>query len=75
MAKDFRAVMDELGAKIGAEEMAAELGVSLQRVKQARLEEGNPGRRPAPEGWEKAASKLAKRQAARFQRLAESLGS
>ena len=73
MAKDFRAVMEDLGARIGAEEMAAELGCSLQTVKQARMEAGKPGRRPAPEGWEKAASKLAKRQAAYFQRLADKL--
>jgi hypothetical protein len=74
MAKDFRAVMAELGAKIGADEMAAELGVSLQTIKQARMEADSAGRRPAPEGWEKAARKLAQRQAAYFQRLAEKLG-
>jgi len=73
MAKDFRGVMDELTAKIGAEDMAAELGVSLQRVKQARLGEDSAGRRPPPDGWERAARKLAQRQAAYFQRLADRL--
>jgi hypothetical protein len=74
MAKDFRAVMAELGTKVGAEDMAGELGVGLQRVKQARLGEGSPGWRPAPEGWERAARRLAQRQAAYFQKLADKLG-
>ncbi len=73
MAKDFRAIMEELGVRIGADEMAAELGVGLQRVKQARMEANKPGRRPAPEGWEKAARKLALRQAAHFQKVADKL--
>jgi hypothetical protein len=65
--------MDELGARIGAEDMATELGCSLQAVKQARLGGEARGRRPAPEGWEKAARKLAKRQAAHFQRIVDQL--
>lgn len=73
MAKDFRSVMEALGAKIGAEQMAAELSCSVQAIKQARLGEGSPGRRPAPEGWEKAAKRLAERQEAHFKRLAEKL--
>jgi hypothetical protein len=73
MAKDFKATMEALGAKIGAEEMAAELGCALQTVKQARLGEKSPGRRPAPPGWEKAAKSLAERQAAYFRKLAASL--
>ena len=73
MAKDFPAIMAELGAKIGAEEMAAELGVSLQTVKQARLGTDSLGKRPAPAGWEKAARKLAQRQADYFRKLADKL--
>ena len=65
--------MEDLGARIGAEEMAAELGCSLQTVKQARMEANKAGRRPAPEGWERAAKRLALRQAAHFQRLADKL--
>ena len=74
MAKDFRATMEALGAKIGSEEMAAELGCSLQTVKQARLGEGSSGKRSAPPGWESAAQKLADRQAAYFKKLAATLG-
>jgi hypothetical protein len=73
MAKDFRATMEALGTKIGSGQMAAELGCSRQAVKQARLAEGNPGRRPAPPGWEQAAKKLAEQQAAHFEKLAASL--
>jgi hypothetical protein len=73
MALDFRATMFALGSRVRAEDVAAELGVSLQRIKQARLEEGNRGRRPPPDGWKKAAKKLAERQAENLQKLAAML--
>ena len=70
---EFRAAMEALTAKIGSEEVAAELGCSLQTVKQARMGADSPGSRPPPHGWETAAKTLALRQAAYFQRLAEKL--
>jgi hypothetical protein len=73
MALDFRATMFALGSRVRAQDVAAELGVSLQRIKQARLEVGHGGRRPPPDGWKSAAKKLAERQAENLLKLAAML--
>jgi hypothetical protein len=73
MAKDFRAVTEALFARVGVEDLAAEIGCSGQTVKQARMAGESSGRRSPPPGWEGAARKLAERQAAHFKKLAASL--
>lgn len=69
MAERFRIVTDELFAKLGAGDLAGEMGVSTQAVKQARMGKGANGYRPAPGGWEKAVVKLIDRRIAQLARL------
>ena len=49
------------------------LGIDVQRIRQARLAEGHPNRRPAPDGWEKPIAKLARERAGELVKLAEEL--
>jgi hypothetical protein len=68
---DFKAATDSLFIRVTAEDMAKEAGISLQGVRQARI--SGSGRRSPPPGWEKAAARLAQKQAAHFTKLAERL--
>lgn len=70
---NFRKATDALLASITLEDLATALGASLQAVRQARMDEGSSGHRRPPEGWERAAAKLARRQAAKLEKLAASL--
>jgi hypothetical protein len=45
MAKNFRLVTNELFEKTGAEELAAQIGCSVQSVKQARMDVASPSHR------------------------------
>jgi hypothetical protein len=73
MAMGFKAATDLLFEKIGAEELAAELGCSPQAIKQARMAEGASGRRSPPPGWEAALSQLARQRATALAKLADRL--
>jgi hypothetical protein len=73
MAIDFKAATDTLFAKTGAEELAGELGCSLQAIKQARMDGEGRGYRSPPPGWEAAAARLARQKAAQLQKLADRL--
>lgn len=73
MAKYFRDVTEALFSRVRVEDFAEEIGCSHQAIKQARMGEGTVGWRTPPPGWEKAAKKLAERQAAHFKKLAASL--
>jgi hypothetical protein len=75
MAKSFRAVTDELFNKLGAEDLAGEIGCSLGAVKQARMDPSSRSYRQPPSGWQEAAQKLAEAQAVHFTRLADRLKS
>lgn len=66
---DFREAMDAVG--VSATELGEELGVSPQSIYQARLEPGNPGRRPPPKGWEKVLARLARERCPELKRVAE----
>ena len=73
MAKSFRDITDDLFSKIGAEDLAMELGCAVGSVKQARMDQTSPSYRNPPPGWEKAAAKLARDRAAYFTALAKKL--
>lgn len=73
MTENFRAVTDQLLAKLGAEDLAAEIGCSVQAVKQARMDESSPSYRRPPSGWERAVRKLALARAGALTKLAEKL--
>lgn len=67
---NFRKATDELLASVTLEDLASAMGVHVQAVRQARAQECSAGFRRPPAGWEKAAAKLARRQAERLERLA-----
>lgn len=70
---EFRKATDELLSSLTAEDLAKEIGCSKQSVKQARMKSDSASYRSPPDGWEKAAAKLADRQAAKLSRLADQL--
>jgi len=57
---DFRTAANILGQQITTAEMAEALGMSSHSIRQARLQEGAPGYRKPPEGWQRAFLSLAK---------------
>lgn len=61
---------DELFSAVTAEELAAEIGVSVSTVKKSRMK---TPQRPPPEGWEAAVLRLAEKRIAYFTKLAAKL--
>ncbi len=70
---NFRKATDELIATVTLEDLATALGVSLQAVRQARAAEGTTAYRSPPKGWEQAIVRIAKKQASRYEKLADKL--
>lgn len=70
---DFKEATDVLFDRVTHDELAAEMGVSVAAIRQARLGDTAQAHRNAPEGWEKAVKRLAERQARRYRLLAEKL--
>ncbi len=67
---DFKTAMNELTKHVGLRELAEELGVSPDRLFWALMtKNGSP-----PEGWQKAAAKVARRRAKELEQLAKELG-
>jgi hypothetical protein len=56
---DFRTAANLRGQQITTADMAEALGVSPHSVRQARLQDGAPGFRKAPEGWPQVFARLA----------------
>jgi hypothetical protein len=67
---DFKEATDRLVERVLHEELAAELGVSLQTIRQARMSPDSPSYRKPPKGWEGAVQKLATRRVVELTRLA-----
>jgi hypothetical protein len=57
---DFRTAANVLGQQITTADMAEALGVSPHSVRQARLQDGAPGFRKPPDGWQQVFVRLAK---------------
>jgi hypothetical protein len=70
----FKEATDALAGGVTHEELAAELGISVQRIRQARLEPGSAGYRPAPAGWEGAVARLARKRGGELEALARKFG-
>jgi len=73
MALDFRGATEALFDRVTIEDLAAELDLKPQTIKQARLAEDANGHRSPPANWEAAVVRLAKRRAEQFRKLAERL--
>ena len=70
---NFKEATDGLFDRISHEGLADALGVSVASIRQAQLRDDAKAHRTPPEGWEKAAIRLAERQIAHFNRLAAAL--
>jgi hypothetical protein len=70
---NFKKATDELLASVTLQDLADALGVSVQSVRQARVEEGSSAHRSPPPEWERGVSRLATKRSERLQRLAGTL--
>jgi hypothetical protein len=68
---DFRKATDELCAVITHDDIARELGVSVQSIRQARMNRETNGQRSPPDHWKEAVSRLAEKRIAQFRSLIE----
>jgi hypothetical protein len=70
---DFRQATDGLCAKLDHDDVARALGVSLQTVRQARLQPGGNAHRSPPPGWRDTVIRLAEEKVGQYRRLIEQL--
>jgi hypothetical protein len=70
---DFRQATDGLCSKVDHEDVARALGVSLQAIRQARLQPAAKAHRSPPAGWRDAVVRLAEEKVAHYRRLIEKL--
>jgi hypothetical protein len=70
---DFKTATDRLTACISHAEIADAAGVSVQSIRQARLDQNNPNHRPPPDAWENAVIRLAKEKRRELKELIEQL--
>ena len=71
---NFRQATDALLNSVTLEDLAKTMGVSLQSLRQARSNPDTTAHRPPPAGWQDAIGALAKRRAADYKRLAQTVG-
>ena len=70
---DFSTATEKLCSCPEHGDIAAELGVSVQLIRQARLSGDKSGYRGPPDGWEKVVAKLARQKATELDELADEL--
>lgn len=70
---DFKTATDRLTACISHADIAAAAGVSVQSIRQARLDPTNPNHRPPPDAWEKTVIRLAREKRRELKELIEEL--
>lgn len=70
---DFKSATDRLGGCVTHVQLASALKVSVQRIRQARLDRDNIAYRNPPTGWETALAKLSRTRARELERLADLL--
>jgi hypothetical protein len=69
----FREAVDALCASCRHEDVAKSLGVSVQTIRQARMQENSKSFREPPQNWERALIWLAENRIAHYRRLIEKL--
>ena len=70
---NFREAIDNLCAKLDHAHVARALGVSVQTIRQARLDPENAGYREAPEKWEDTLIQLAEERIRYYRRLIDAI--
>lgn len=69
----FKKATDDLFERITHDDLATALKVSVASIRQARLGPNAEAHRAPPEGWQKAALRLAEERERHFRRLSERL--
>ncbi len=72
---DFREAIDDLCERVGHDDVAAALGVSVQTIRQARMQEATKAKRTPPSGWQEAVLKMAEDRLAHYAQLISDLQS
>jgi hypothetical protein len=67
---DFKTATDRVAGCISHAEIAEAAGVSVQTIRQARLDPSAPGHRPPPAGWREVLARLARERAEELRRFA-----
>ena len=70
---DFKAATDRIAAYVSHTEIAEAAGISVQSIRQARLDPSNPNYRSPPAGWEKVLLRLARERSKHLKTLIEEL--
>lgn len=70
---DFKTATDRVAGCISHAEIAEAAGVSVQTIRQARLDPSAPGHRPPPVGWQDTLGRLARQRAQDLNLLADRL--
>jgi hypothetical protein len=70
---DFKQATDVLFDNLSHAELAEELGVSVAKIRQARLDRSAAAHRPPPKGWRAAVIKLAERRITHYRELIDKL--
>jgi hypothetical protein len=72
---DFKTALDRAAKEVGVthQELAAELSVSVQSIRAARLDQASPNFRNPPPGWGPALASILRRRAGRGWSLAGEL--
>lgn len=71
---DFKTATDRVAGCISHAEIAEAAGVSVQTIRQARLDPSAPGHRPPPAGWREVLARLARMRSEELGRFAKQLG-
>jgi hypothetical protein len=69
----FREAVDAVCSALTHEDVAKALGVSVQTIRQARMQEDSKSYRAPPSNWERALIRLAENRVAYYRRLIEKL--
>lgn len=70
---DFKTATDRVAGCITHAEIAEACGVSLQSIRQARMDPNSPSYRNPPGGWEVVLARLARARSAELLRFAETI--
>jgi hypothetical protein len=71
---DFKTATDRVAGCISHAKIAEAAGVSVQTIRQARLDPSAAGHRPPPAGWREVLARLTRERAQQLVNFAESLG-
>jgi DNA-binding phage protein len=70
---DFKTATDRIAAYVSHTEIAEAAGVSVQSIRQARLDSSNPNYRSPPAGWDKVLLRLARERSKHLKALIDEL--